>query len=252
MAEFYEFIRIYGLPESAGEEFQGLGAAAMYNAADAQPFSGGQDVPDTSGSGSGSGSGGDTETPEEFSATLWEAQAGVITQQSAFITKIQEDFKKKYDETPTMDEITQTTFIEEFIEWLAGRVVAYFWGPTAGQIAEFSVALACLAIKLLNVLLQESIEICDALVKENNELLTLATSRENYLLRSQIISQHDNSIANILASIATTEDQLIQSRQLDEMIRRNEIANFELYEDNIVMLNRNKVLYTKSLVEETN
>ena len=150
-----------------------------------------------------------------------------------------------------MDDITQTTFIEEFIEWIAGRIVAYFWGPTAGEIAEFAVALSCLAIKLLNALLQESIEICSALIQENDALLTLTNSRENYLLRSQIIIQHDNCIANLLNSVTMTEDQLIQSRQLEEMIRRNEIANTELYEDNIVMLNRNKVLYSKSLVEET-
>lgn len=248
MAEFYDFIRIYGLPESALEEFQGLAAAAMYNAGDAQPFSGGQEVPDTSGSGSEV----EPETPEveTFPATLWEAQAGVITQQSAFIKKIQEDFEKKFDETPTMDEITQTTFIEEFIEWVAGRVVSYFWGPTAGEIAEFAVALSCLAIKLLNALLQESIEICNALVIENDALLTLANSRENYFLRSQALSQHDNCIANILTSITTTENQIIQSKQLDEMIRRNEIATLESADHDMVLLtDMSDPLYTNSLVE---
>lgn len=38
---YYDYIRIFGLPESEQECLQGLGAAALYNAADAQPVSGG-------------------------------------------------------------------------------------------------------------------------------------------------------------------------------------------------------------------
>ena len=246
---YYDLIRIYGWPDNEQEQFQGLGAAALYNANEAQPVSGGDSKTDV-----------DVTTPttpttpetpeEELPDALWEAQAVVIQQQSAFVKKIQEDFKKKFDETPTMDEITQTTFIEEFIEWVAGRVVSYFWGPTAGEIAEFAVALSCLAIKLLNALLQESIEICNALVKENDALLTLTKSRDDYILRSQIISQHDNCIANILTSITTTESQLIQSRQLDEMVRRNEIATFEgTNRDMVLLTDIGDPLYTHSMIE---
>ena len=38
---YYDRIRIYGLPESEEERFQGLGAAAIYNDTEAQPVSGG-------------------------------------------------------------------------------------------------------------------------------------------------------------------------------------------------------------------
>ena len=248
---YYDYIRIYGQAESDKEYFQGLGAAAFYNSPATQPQSG-NDVTVTTTGGGNTGTTPATTKPEiQLPDSLWEAQAVVIQQQSAFIKKIQEDFKKKYDETPTMDELTQTTFIEEFIEWVAGRIVSYFWGPTAGEIAEFVVALSCLAIKLLNALLQESIEICNALVKENDALLTLEKSREDYLLRSQIISQHDNCIANILSSIATTEEQIIQSRQLDEMVRRNEIATFEgTNREMVLLLDPADPLYTHSMIED--
>ena len=39
---YIDYIRIYGLPAGKDEVFQGLGAAALYNAADAQPVSGGE------------------------------------------------------------------------------------------------------------------------------------------------------------------------------------------------------------------
>lgn len=65
---YYDFVRIYGLADSDTETFQGLGAAALYNARTSQPVSGGEE-------GSGTGGGGVPSVgTQESLAAVWGIQ----------------------------------------------------------------------------------------------------------------------------------------------------------------------------------
>ena len=128
---FYNYIRVYGLAESELEEFQGLGAAALYNAKSAQPLSGGSEQGSL-------GTGGGT-TPTMTTASLtgaWQIQnewidAEITRLQSFLLTLEQAELL----DVPEMAEDAATSrgmwssLINRASQYAAG------WIPIIGQVA---------------------------------------------------------------------------------------------------------------------
>lgn len=232
MAEFYELIRIYGLPESDTEEFQGLGAAALYNADDAQPFSGGQDVPDTSGSGSGTGSGGGTEGTEEepiiigVPAELWEAQNGTIGKQSGFAMQVAQSYIDKRDHLPDVDdnlfEQLKDLSVEVFLNFFAPWLVATVVGAPIAVLVEAVVILGIYSYRYIKNMYNAGYQLCVQIANENSVMTAIPNSVVNYELRNKTLLHHEESLKNLVAYVNQEEEHvrnIFPSDQFSELVQ---------------------------------
>lgn len=218
MAEYYDYIRVYGLAESQLECFQGLGAAALYNAEDSQPLSGGQELPETS----------TTTTPPgenlaviECPAGLWQAQSEVITQQSSYLDDIRSTFISKRENLGVGFDIQEFTESSIF-KWLADVAVKkivdlvtdFIPGVADDVIVDTIATYAPKAIGWGLVWLHKQFlagaALCERMQAENSQLLELKASIDMYRLRSDIISQHDLTIQSLLAQVAQVEAQIMK------------------------------------------
>ena len=145
-------------------------------------------------------------TPEELVelAPLWSSQDGVISQQSAYIGKVKDTFNGKNASMPEEPSLVES-LLWEFGEWTANQIATYFWGQTAGRVAEFAVSLLGYAVSELKKLYTEGGTLCDKIEAENTSLEALSMSRENFLLRSTVLSRHESTIGNLLQHISNME-----------------------------------------------
>ena len=211
---YYDYIRVYGLSDSPLEVFQGLGAAAMYNQSDDQPLSGGV-APATADTG--------VDTPEEseFSKDLWQAQSNLIEQQNVYLDDIKDTFIRKRDEMGggfDMETFTESDTFKGLVSVAAKKIIDLIPDFIPGVIDDLIVdTIASYAPKAVGwglVWLKKQFTagavLCERMKEENVQLLTLSNSLDSYRLRSQIISQHDNSIQSLLSQVAQVESQLMQ------------------------------------------
>lgn len=178
---------------------------------------------------------------------LWAAQNKVLGRQNDYLAKIAQELAVKWEEVPNKlrDRTVKETMLENLLKWLAGKIAEYFWGEIGKEIAELGVVLIAAAIRVLRALYSEGEALCKAMIEENNALQGLERSRENYELRSTIISQHDRSIQNVLTKIDEAEKQVYMSLELKEI---NETLKMIQAEDNIVECPMTgHCIYTKSL-----
>lgn len=227
MAEFYDLIRVYGLPESKDECFQGLGAAALYNVAADAPFSGGQDAPTASGSGSGGGSSEEPVEPpvvETLPDALWTAQTEVIKRQSDFFMTISGTYAEKLKalpQQPGWGSVLWDTIVEYSIGWigdtlvtrLAGKVVETAAETTARlniirQVAAFVTEFLVNAWSYIKDYYNETGKICMQMTAENDALCDLPNSRENYSLRTATLQQHDATAKNLIELVDELERKI--------------------------------------------
>ena len=216
--EFYDYIRIYGLPANEGECFQGLGAAALYNAAESQPVSGGQPATQP---GTGTGTG---ETPNALtiSADLWAAQTNLIEQQSAYLDDIKDTFatmRENLNVSFTMKQFTDSNAfkfmadlaVKKVTDWLTDAWPGLADDPILDTISTYAPkAIGWGLVWLHKQLLAGSI-MCERMKEENLQLVALVHSLDMYKLRSDIITQHDLTIQSLLAQVALVGNQLKES-----------------------------------------
>lgn len=218
---YYDWIRIYGLPDSEKEAFQGLGAAAMYNAAGSQPLSGGQP------GGTPGGTPGEPETtPTKIPETLWTAQNNLIQQQSAYLSDIKETFTQKRDEMGDsfdMKGFTESDTFKALVGAAVKKIIDLITDVIPGVVDDVIVdTIASYAPRAIGwglVWLKKHYTagavLCERMKEENGELLNLSASLEAYRLRSQIISQHDMTIQSLLSHVAQVESQLAEDMNAD-------------------------------------
>jgi hypothetical protein len=145
------------------------------------------------------------ETEQEAFQTLWTKQDDLINQQSTYLDDVKSTFNAKASDLPSfsLDEL-----LNEYGGSVARTIVGYFFGAVAGTIAEFAVIVAGKAIEILGNLYTSGGELCDKMKAENEALIYLPFSKENYQIRSRIISQHDSSINNLLIHVFHSESQI--------------------------------------------
>lgn len=144
---------------------------------------------------------------------IWAKQNNVLTEQNAYIDDIADIFNQKRAKMPQ-----QSNWLTEMLKSIAqyfaytavARLTVQYLGPfaeVAGEVAAYGVVYA---IDALNKLFVKGVQLCAGMQAENTALLELTPSRKNYELRSLVISQHDRTIANLLAQAAQLETQIAQ------------------------------------------
>jgi hypothetical protein len=241
MASSLDFLAILGLPASGTEVFQGLGGGLVSVTGTPTPTTPGQTQ---------------TKPPEHteisetetFSDDLWKAQQNLIEKQSDYLAHLSKELATKWEDIPAKlkDRTVKDTMLEEFLKWAAGKIAEYFWGAIGKEIATLSVALVAIAIRLLKALYSDGQALCDAMQAENDALSKLEQSRENYELRSKIVTQHDITINNLLTEIHDAERHVSESLELKDI---SETLKMIQAEDNIVQCpTTGKCISTRSLV----
>lgn len=212
---FYDLIRVYGLPESEQEEFQGLGGAALYNANEAQPVSGGESKTDV-----------DVTTPEPpetgLPDALWTAQNNLITQQSVYLDDIKDTFTTIREELKvgfTMKQFTEShafkfvsdLAVKKLTDWLTDAWPGLADDAILDTISTYAPKAMGWGLVWLHKQLLAGGLLCERMKEENTQLLTLSQSFDGYKLRSDIISQHELTIQSLLSQVALVETQLKDS-----------------------------------------
>lgn len=214
MAEYYDFIRIYGTPENPDEEFQGMGAAGTYNTPEAQPVS-------------GEAESGSTETAVDRSGVtisddLWRAQSSLIEQQNAYLDDIKATFAEKREDLNvgfSIKEFTQSNAFKYLADIAVKKVTDWITDAWPGiaddaildNIAKYAPRAIGWGVVWLHKQFLAGAILCERMKEENLQLLPLAKSFEGYRLRSDVITQHDLTIQSLLSQVALVETQLSQN-----------------------------------------
>lgn len=213
--EFYEFIRIYGLPAGGGECFQGLGAAALYNVAESQPVSGGQPATQP---GTGTGCPGtETTTYPPCPEKLWTAQNELIRRQIAYMKDIKETYAERRVE---LQGFNMREFVNsDWFAWAVAQLLKLIPGSVDDAVYQLVQKYALKTLGWCLCWLQKAYLagslLLAAMADENAYLLELEATIENYRLRSTIITQHDQSIQSLLQQVSLAEAQVSQQQKMD-------------------------------------
>lgn len=173
-------------------------------------------------------------SPAEIDA-VWAKQSAMLTWQKKYIAEVSAFFNKKSKQIPSSASMLGD-FLRDLAAWLAGKAAAAYakkLGPLADvvdQIVNYGVVYA---IDKLRELFQEGVQLCDAMQAENDGLLALPPSRKNYELRSMVITQHDQTVANLLAHAAQLEAQIAASGVGDDEEWQDWIGDMDEAADDI-------------------
>lgn len=216
---YTDYIRIYGLPQNREECFQGLGAAALYNATEAQPVSGGSPAEQNTTTGSTP----EPLTPEKteaFSSELWTAQSNLLDQQSVYLDDVKATFAEKRQNLNVGFDMK--SFVEsDIFKWLTDiaikKIVDLVTDVIPGvqddlifdTLVEFAPKAIGSGLIWLNKQYLAGSQLCERMKEENALLTTVKKSFEYYRLRSDIITQHDETIQSLLSQIALVETQIM-------------------------------------------
>ena len=214
MAEYYDFIRIYGTPENPAEEFQGLGAAGTYNAPESQPIS-------------GEAESGSTETAVDRSGVsisddLWRSQSSLIEQQNAYLDDIKATFAEKREDLNvgfSIREFTQSNAfkyladiaVKKVTDWITDAWPGLADDAVLDTIAKYAPRAIGWGVVWLHKQFLAGGILCERMKEENLQLLPLAKSFDGYRLRSDILTQHDLTIQSLLSQVALVETQISQN-----------------------------------------
>ena len=204
MVEYYDFIRIYGTPENPDEEFQGMGAAGTYNAPESQPISGQAESSDTSGSADS------PNAAEKCPELLWKAQDFLLERQISFMKDIQETYA---DRRKNLQGFSMSNFVKsKWFKWAVESLLKLIPGEMDDAIYQLvqdhGVKVIGWCLEWLQKAYYAGSMLCAAMADENAYLKTLTPTLDHYRLRSQIITQHDQSMQSMLQQVALAEKQV--------------------------------------------
>lgn len=202
MAEYYDFIRVYGTPENPAETFQGMGAAGTYNAPTSQPLSGTATDEDTTAE--------TPNAPEKCPDLLWKAQDVVIERQIGYMKDIKDTYA---DRRQHLQGFSMANFVKsEWFKWAVESLLKLIPGEMDDAIYRLVQEHGVKVIGWCLVWLQKAYYagslLLAAMADENAYLKTLSPTMEHYRLRSQIITQHDQSIQSMMQQVALAEKQV--------------------------------------------
>lgn len=220
-----DFLAVKGLPVTGSECFRGIDASLAVSGAIGGVPGQAQPPPNTA-----------LSTSTTFAAALWTAQTALITRQSGYLKHVKRECATRWDDLPAKlkDRTIKESMIEEFLAWLAGKIVGYFQGPAAEEIAQECVSLVAMAIRFVQLLYTAGEALCDAMIQENTALQSLEQSRENYDLRSKILTQHDLALHNLVTEISEVERVIDNSDVTEQLKRMNETMELTQSEEHIV------------------
>lgn len=151
-----------------------------------------------------------TESDDEIPELLWKAQNILLERQISYLKDIKDTYAEKRQDLPqgfSMRDFVQS----DFFKWAVEFALTLIPGEIDDTIYVLLQKHAHKVIGWALVWLQKAYYagslLCAAMADENAHLKQLNNSRENYELRSLIISQHDQSIQSLLQQVALAESQ---------------------------------------------
>lgn len=224
MADYFDFIRIYGDEQNPTEIYQGLGAAGMYNDDDAQPESGA----------AGADEGGEAAAAEssKFPDELWETQTEVINRQSEFLMTISGTYADKLaalPQQPSWWTVLLDSAVDYGVGWITDTILGkVLEGATEAaevtqkvnvirQILAFLTEFAFNAWDYIKKYYNDTGLICMQMKEENNALTKLPKSAENYALRTNTLLQHETTVKNLIELIDVLEKDMKNALPQDSL-----------------------------------
>lgn len=157
-----------------------------------------------------------------IAAALWEGQNKLIAAESTYALNLETLFKQQQvamPKSPTLANDVVNEVGEALEEWLSdffgGLVIGVtgavgtglewpvFW--VAKFAAEVGISFCWDKLKLL---FTKGVDLCQAIKAENDAMLTLEVSLENYTLRKDNLRIHTEMLENVITQIATMEEML--------------------------------------------
>ncbi|MGD9125755.1 MAG: hypothetical protein PVH19_00115 [Planctomycetia bacterium] len=184
-----------------------------------------------------------TETPisndAELADAIWQGQNEKLEHESAYCDQLQKHFEKKQQRIEGVwDKVLDV--IEEFVgNWLAKIIGAIVLGFTEGNAVIAAVASFLTEVTVewgfeaLLSLLRRGNELLEGIKAENEKLLQLEKSRENYEYREQALARHREDIKIILEQIRMAEKQVEINTQLEMKELLERLTDLALRDDTI-------------------
>lgn len=240
---YYDFVRIYGLTDSDAEAFQGLGAAALYNARTSQPVSGGEE-------GSGAGGGGASVGTQKSLAAVWGIQNewidAEIARLESYIGTLEDAQTMQLPVMPADARGIWATIVQKISQY-AGAAIPYVGQAAAvlGIVAD-TIAVVEFAHDLykrfwvgretLRNLPLALIELCKMTIDLLRKVRDLPQTQENFqarmLLTTQLTERFEQQLqyylttdtGSLTSTLEATMEQLTQS--LDTLAYQDEEIDF--------------------------
>lgn len=200
----FDYLRIRGLDTVSDgidpglyEIFQGLGFTSYDETTPETPISSDSDLADL----------------------IWQGQNEKLEAENDYCDQLQKQFKQK-QQTISKKRDAILDIVENMVEELAGKGVSVIVtglteNPVAGAIAGLVTEMVVeWTWDYLANLLTRGNELLDGIKAENELLLQLEKSRENYEYREQVLARHREDIKLVLEQISSAE----QNIQLDKYL----------------------------------
>ena len=150
---------------------------------------------------------------------LWTAQNNLLTQQNAYLDDIKTTFQEKREDLNvgfSIKQFTQSnTFkfladmaVKKVTDWVTDAFPGVADDAILDTIAKYAPRAIGWGIVWLHKQFLAGAILCERMKEENTQLLALTASIEMYKMRSDIISQHDLTIQNLLSQVALVETQI--------------------------------------------
>lgn len=162
-----------------------------------------------------------------FPEALWLGQNKLIEAESTYSLSLETLFKQQQVAMPKeptiIGEVLQEfgSMAEELLAWTFGGFVTGITGTLGTPLEQPVFVLSRWAAEIgisycwgkLGLLFTKGIDLCQAIKAENDAMLSLEVSLENYTLRKQNLQLHTEMLENVVNQIATMEEMLDRNIQ---------------------------------------
>jgi hypothetical protein len=178
----------------------------------------------------------------ELAEGIWQGQNEKLEAENDYCDQLQTLFKKKQERIDgVVDKVMDV--IEAFIgSWLSNLVATWVGFYTesltlAGLAGFFTEIGAGWGFDFLRSLLTRGNELLDGIKAENEKLLQIEKSRENYEYREQVLARHREDIKIILEQIRMAEKSIELNTQLEMKALLERLTDLALRDDTIELGN---------------
>lgn len=215
----FDYIRIRGFKATTAgyfEYFQGIGPAGASSELPETPIS----------------------NDPELADGIWEGQNAKLRSENKYCDQLQTQIKEKQRRIENIWD----KFLDVAEELTSDLLSAAAFGLTLGltdtpQLAWLASILTDVGVKWafdhLKTLLQRGNELLDGIKDENEKLLQVEKSRENYEYREQVLARHREDIKIILEQIRMTEKQIELNTQLEMKALLERLMDLAMRDDTI-------------------
>lgn len=183
-----------------------------------------------------------SETPisndPELADGIWQGQNEKLEHENEYCDQLQKLFKKKEQRIDGLWEKLFDQFEQAISEWLSKLVGAWVGYQTGSvELGWLTVFISEIGIEwgieALRSLLTRGNQLLDGIKAENEKLLLIEKSRENYEYREQVLARHREDIKIILEQIRMAEKQVELNTQLEMKALLERLTDLALRDDTV-------------------